>query len=201
VGIRYAFEIVTDRTSIESLSQAIAKHLEPKDRTRFLAAAKVSSERVMEVIPRDDLEFRLSEMGNEDICLTFLFPPDESVVAYGSVAKLDDPQTGRLAIGCVWSWIRCGERYGLFRAAAATSGMSRLFEQSQSIRETFVQIAKEAGASLLLLDIEQDKCLGIWPREDELASLANSGEVSDPLIDPLEIDRYCSALLAGAGNK
>src|SRR5213076_2857582 len=104
------------------------KHLELKDRNRLLAAAKVSSERIMEVIQRDDLESRLSGRGSEDICLTFLFPSDEHLVAHGSVAQSDDPQTGRLAIGCVWSWIRCGERYGLFRATAATSDMSRLFD-------------------------------------------------------------------------
>jgi len=201
MGLRYAFEIVTDRTSIESLIRVIAKHLEPKGRTRLLAAAKVSSERIMEVIQRDDLESRLFEKGNEEICLTFLFPSDERLVAHGSVAQSDDPQTGRLAIGCVWSSIRCGERYGVFRATAATSEMSRLFAHSQSIRETFLGIAKEAGAALLLLDDEQEPRYGIWPREGRLTSTLNPEEFPDPFPDPLDIDRYCSALLAGAGTK
>jgi hypothetical protein len=201
MGLRYAYEIVTDRTSVESLITAIAKHLESKGRNRLLAAATISSVKIMEVIQRDDLESGFAEKGFDDLCLTFLFPSDERLIAHGSLADFDDPQTGRLAIGCVWSRIRCGEKYGLFRATAATSEMSRLFDESPSVRDTFIRIAKDAGAALLLLDDELGKNLGIWPREGRLASSVNLEELSYPLVDPVEIDQYCSALLAGTGDK
>lgn len=199
MGLDYTYEVVAELRSADSLVRVLAKHLVARDRQRLLAALGASPESIMRRIQRRDLELELSNDESHDLCFAFLFPSDQHLVAYGSIRQFDDPQSGRLAIGCVWSSIRCGERYALFRATAATTDMSLLFQESRSIRETFVQIGREAGAALVVFDEEKDDRVGIWPREGRMANSIGPDDFLGPVVEPHEIDRYCSALVAGAG--
>ena len=67
---------------------------------------------------------------------------------------------GRVSIGCVYFDIHtdldCIERIGFdgdlvwFQFRAATSGMSRMFRRSQSVQQTFVELAKKHEATYCL---------------------------------------------------
>ena len=199
MGLHYSYEVVTARQYFDRLIGAIVKHLVSKEADRLTTALSKGSDRVMQSVLRDALEAPLFEKGIEDLCLTFLFPADERLAAYGGIQEVDEPESGRLAVGCVWSWMRCGEHYALFRGTAATTKMSHLFQESPRVRDTFVQIGKDSGAVLVVLDDEQETGFGIWPREGRLTSGLDPDDIPEPLSEPQDIDRYCSAQLAGAG--
>src|SRR5262245_54603600 len=101
MGFDYAYEIVTPRQCFERLLRTIAGHLVPKDGDRLLSALSKRGDRAIQAVQRDALEAPLFEKGFDDLCLTFLFPTDERLVAYGGIEQLSDPKTGRIAIGCV----------------------------------------------------------------------------------------------------
>ncbi|BEL05537.1 hypothetical protein Q0Z83_037280 [Actinoplanes sichuanensis] len=84
---------------------------------------------------------------------------------------------GRIWIGSIYLsfWRNHGLRpgYSQLKFTAATTGMSRLFEQSPSIRDVFVELAESAGAVCLVLDREGDGDEVCWPvAGGDLAALA-----------------------------
>lgn len=84
---------------------------------------------------------------------------------------------GRIWVGSVYLyfWRDCGLRpgYSQLDFTAATTSMSRLFEQSASIRAAFTELAESAGAVCLVLDREGDGDEVCWPASGgDLAALA-----------------------------
>ncbi len=118
-----------------------------------------------------------------DTCLFFPVG-DEAIRAWAEVehraGRQEHPDSlGRIWVGSVYLsfWRNCGLRpdYSRLDLTAATTSMSRLFEQSTSIRETFARLAESVGAVCLVLDREGDGDEICWPAgEDDLAALAGS---------------------------
>ncbi|WP_326550978.1 hypothetical protein [Micromonospora sp. NBC_01813] len=118
-----------------------------------------------------------------DTCLFFPVG-DEAIRAWAEVEqragrqKHPDAQ-GRIWVGSVYLsfWRHCGLRpdYSRLDFTAATTSMSRLFEQSASIRDTFTGLAESVGAACLMLDREGDGDEICWPASgDNLAAFAGS---------------------------
>ena len=106
-----------------------------------------------------------------DACLYFPVR-DEAIRAWAEVERRAGRQEhqdadGRIWIGSVYLsfWRDSGLRPGYARLdfTAATTGMSRLFEQSASIRGVFVELAESVGAACLVLDREGDGDEVCWP--------------------------------------
>jgi hypothetical protein len=98
----------------------------------------------------------------------------------------------------VYSKLLCGDRFALFRGNAATSDMSRLFESSPSIRDTFTRIGQESSALLVAFDDEQESLIGVWPHDGRRGACVVRGEchvVDDPMWN--DVDLYCEAMLRG----
>jgi hypothetical protein len=161
MGLDYSFEIIAPRDSVARLVEAQAAHLDPYNAGRLLDAVRDDPVRLMSVVRRDSYE-------HADLCLSFLFKPDDQFAKNSWADHLDDPATGRVKIGCVWSSLRCGDRFVLFCGTAATTSMSRLFEHSPNIWETFARIGREAGAALVTFDDEQGELVAVWPRRGRL---------------------------------
>ena len=189
MGLDYGFEIIAPSDSAPRFVEALAAHLIPDDAARLLAAVREDPRRVVGLARRDgEFDFAL--------CLSFLFEPDECISEYYATHHSADPARGRLAIGCVWSGLHVGDRFLLFRATAATSAMSLMFQHSPNAREVFLGIAREAGALLVAFDDEEDELLVIWPRQGRLGAHI----LEDFLDDELQsrADPYCEAVLSAA---
>lgn len=97
--------------------------------------------------------------------LSLWFVADDVVLAYGSDLKpavRDSDGVLRRSIGLIYLSVEeapgLGDDLRLVRFTAATSSMSRLFEASTSVKARFARLARDAGAELCLLDLEDD-----WP--------------------------------------
>lgn len=186
MGIDYSYEIFAPRDATVRLVESLAIHLAPCDADRLLSVVSGDSARLMECVRRIDCE----AYSSRDLCLSFLFAPDDWVTKYGKSHRcLSDPTTGRVRIGCVWSSLQCGERFVLFRGTAATSDMSVLFESSPNIRATFTKIARDAGAWLVAFDDESGDLLGVWPQKQRMRVCVLDSEYR------VGIDLYCETAL------
>jgi hypothetical protein len=191
MGLSYSYEIITPLDATTRLVESLSAHLVPDDAGRLLSAVRASPERLLDVIKRESHE-------SHELCLSFLFPTDEYIAAHGGIERLSDPASGRVAIGCVWSSLKCGNRFALFRGTAATSGMSRLFESSPSVRATFTRIGQVAGACLVLFDDEQLDLVGVWPRTGRMSSRAVD-ESGQDYAREVQVDQYCGDVLRAFG--
>jgi hypothetical protein len=193
MGLRYSYEVIAPLPCAERLVRAVVKHLIPDDQDRLLAAWVTGPDGIQHMVQRHAHDF-----WSGDVCLVFLFPSDDQLAASKTTEGCDDPQTNRIAVGCIWSCLDCGDDYVRFCATAATTGMSVLFAQSPSIRDTFVQIGQEACAALVAFDDggESGDHIGIWPREGRIEFAPSVDESSNSDLK-FDVDRYCGALVAG----
>lgn len=194
MGLNYAYEIIAPRALASRLFEALAPHLVPEDAARVLESVRrAEAPEQLTALARckDDLP-------GEEICLCFLFPEEPGMAKCGVDAH-SDPVTGRVAIGCVWTSLQCGERFVLLRGCAATSDMSRLFESSASIRAVFSQIGSEAGALAVTFDEEDWEVIGVWPASQRMGASIVDEAVSDPETGALWIDGYCEVVLEACG--
>jgi hypothetical protein len=197
MGLDYGYEWVGERGSADRLIRAVAEHLAPKDQRRVLAALASGADGLLRRVEREEFERSLMQDAGEELCLSFLFGRDDRLAEYAR--EISAPSIGdRVQVGCVWTSTNCGSRFVLIRARAATSNMSRLFEQSPSIRATFVGAGRAADALLVMFDDEQEEFLALWPRAGRFA--ARDWALVDQ-VDDLSVDDYCAELIASACAK
>ncbi|MFJ7626824.1 hypothetical protein ACIQZN_10075 [Streptomyces sp. NPDC097595] len=95
----------------------------------------------------DDLELDTSLM----------FGLDDAVRAYADRPGYPSETGGRLEVGYIYATVRFASThhpgYASMEFWAATSAMSRLFERSATVRETFTGLAADAGGVCCLFDI------------------------------------------------
>lgn len=181
MGIDYGYNLYLPERSVGRALRA------------FATIARDGDDRVEVPVPggeRITLPFRLPYLSGPaddvnhwclDTCLCFPVA-DEVIRAWSETERRAGRQTrqdarGRLWIGSIYlSYYReCGLRpgYSSLDFTAATTGMSRLFEQSSAIRDTFVDLGASAGAVAVVLDREDDGTEVCWPPGGgDLATLA-----------------------------
>lgn len=191
MGLDYSYELIAERHLANCLVRAVSEHLAPDDKARLLGALDLGVDDLMEQIQRSDLE-----RGSQNICLSFLFAADEHLAEYEKDWPLA-PVDGRVQVGCVWTSIECGSRFVLLRATAATSGMSRLFERSASVQETFSDIGRSGGALLVAFDDEREDFVSVWPLRGRFATSKEPDCYYDEDLN-LTVDEYCGDLIASA---
>jgi hypothetical protein len=200
MGLDYAYEMIVARPAVHPLLRAFAAHLAPADGRRLLAAIDAGECEVMRHIARQDYEqsFADTGRGGGDVCFSFHFLPDAELTEYDKDSRMARVPA-RVPVGCVWTSVRCGKRFAVVRATAATTGMSRLFERSQSVRSTFMHIGQVGGALLVLFDDEQGDFGCVWPHTGRLAFSGDAEDFYDDTFE-LETDRYCEHLLTSAAD-
>lgn len=87
--------------------------------------------------------------GTLDLDTTLLFGLDDAVRAYADRPGYAPAADGRLEVGYIYATVRFTSAhhpgYASMEFWAATSAMSRLFERSATVRETFTGLAAAAG--------------------------------------------------------
>lgn len=156
------FEIIAPRSNAEQLVRSVIEHLVEEDKAKLWRALENGPEQVMQDIEREE--------GEEDSsCLSFLFPPDEGLKAFEEDDGLPgDEATGRVAVGCIFSSLYFGNHYVQFHAASLAGSISELFLYSPSVRDSFLEMAKQVpGAVLVFCDeLSEDKVL--WFSQEAL---------------------------------
>jgi hypothetical protein len=195
VGLDYSYELIAERGSADRLVRTVCDHLAPEDRARVLDALSQGMADVMDHVRRDEFERQLFERGGNDVCVSFLFAEDEHLAEYAKESPLA-PIDGRVRVGCVWTSIECGSSFVLVRATAATTGMSRLFERSPSVRATFAKAGHSGGALLVLFDDEREDFAAVWPFQGRFARSGGRDCFDDEC--KLKVDEYCADLVTSA---
>ncbi|WP_371102607.1 hypothetical protein [Streptomyces sp. PU_AKi4] len=90
---------------------------------------------------------------------SIMFGVDEAVREYHD-GDVEPDELGRVQIGYICLTVRFAPerhpRFALLDFTAATSGMSRLFERSASVRTVFTDLTAAGGGVCCLLDTESD---------------------------------------------
>ena len=76
-----------------------------------------------------------------------------------------------------WS-VSIGQNYGMFGLCAATSDMSRLFEQSSTIQQFIVEKMR-AVAVMIYLDQESEEHILLYPKKGRIPSLDSQSRIYD----------------------
>ena len=128
-----------------------------------------------------------------ETCVSLMVPPDPGMLDnFEPNSRLAIPCDDRAAIGCVWTSLKVGHTFAALNMRAATSGMSRAFDQSVSIRSVIASIAEVGGARLAALDREEGELICIWPRPAMLV-----GWWAYSVTQEDAIDVYAARLLGG----
>jgi hypothetical protein len=187
MGLRYSFDIITDRKAVDALLREVASSVTARDRDRLLACIPFTPETALRDLRRDEFE------RGSDICLAFLVEPTAEVVGYSG--KLGtEVEGGLVPVGCVWTSLRWGDRFAYLSASAATSDMSRLFAASSAVQAVFAKVASRADCHAAYLYDESEHYRLIWPTERTFES-----PPEDEFLLDDQIDRFCAAVLTAAG--
>ncbi|AZB71427.1 hypothetical protein [Synechococcus elongatus] len=119
-----------------------------------------------------------------DICLCFVVALDEVVKTLDTQAI---EQTDHVAIGCVWTAFRFGDRYLLTSATSSYSAMAKAFEESQSIQSLFTDIAQQSASEALFLLDDWNQSQLLWRSDRPM--IQNDKEYSNP------VDRLCQEIM------
>ena len=97
---------------------------------------------------------------------SIMFGVDEAVRQFCGDRDSEPDESGRVAIGYVYLTVQFAPvphpRFASLEFTAATSGMSRLFERSTSIRAVFTGLTRASGGVCCLLDTESDTFQICW---------------------------------------
>jgi len=195
--LRFSFELVTCAASVDLLLLALAEQLDEPDRKRVAQALPYRPALAYGAVREGigGLALREYERAN-DVCFTFVFPPDSELVCYAS--EYEPPPTGGpIPVGCVYTKLHVGREHSLLTCTAATSSMSRVFERSPSVRDSWRNLAVTARSRALFFDAERDSVWDrLWPdprtaRRPELDAFS-----SEDFAHLTDVDAYCAAALS-----
>ena len=72
------------------------------------------------------------------------------------------------SFGVMWTSVYAGKTYLLIEMTAATSGMSRILENSKSIQKKWTQFAKSINAIFAYVDLEDQNAIPLIPKLNEI---------------------------------
>ncbi|MDC0718415.1 hypothetical protein [Nannocystis bainbridge] len=202
MGLDYRFEFIAPRSGADALLTALADHVEDAYARRLRACLPWSPNTPHQVNagvhglpPAFDIPNHYD--------LVVMVPVDPDVRRY--FESYHEPlarhvRDGKAGIGLVYMSLHAGPRYVALKLSAASSGMSRLFAGSGSVRRIMTSLAAAARVHAAFLDTEDgDRWELLFPRPSALtASLSVSRPPADP-EDPADFDAYCDLALDLAG--
>ncbi|MGV9453736.1 hypothetical protein [Streptomyces sp. NPDC003635] len=97
-----------------------------------------------------------STSGRLELDMSLMVDVDDTLREYARTGGPEPDADGRLQIGYIYATVRFASSlhpdYASVECWAATSGMSRLFAQSGSVRKVFTDLAADSGAVCCLFD-------------------------------------------------
>ncbi|MFC9466910.1 hypothetical protein [Streptomyces coelicoflavus] len=151
MGLDYGYDIYLRPRNVAGALSAVAALAPPSRDVPPLDVTLPGGERV--VLPFTSgfgsEPVDCSARGTLRLDTSLMFPVDDAVRAYGESSGLPPEENGRVRIGYVYLTVRfkslLDPAYTSMEFWAATSGMSRLFERSASIRKTFTDLTAAVG--------------------------------------------------------
>ncbi len=189
--LSYAFTLVVPVAHLARAMTTLAAHMETMDSERLLAAhpwrPAITHRMEGATAPHGhglrDLARRTYE-GHNSYGFAYRFAiGDEALRRYVETSPITGQEGDPAAhVGCVYTRFSSGQRWLLIEASAATSSMSRLFDESASVRATWVAMAGAMGARALFLDREEAEHWWLLPDgspvprpdDDEFAMVENT---------------------------
>ncbi|MFD5463731.1 hypothetical protein ACFWIQ_13060 [Kitasatospora sp. NPDC127059] len=162
MGLDYSYEIFVPTRNVARALARVAELAPPNRRTPPLTVTLPGGDRV--AVPFTS-NFRsepvdCSAGGTLDLDTVLLFGADDVVREYFAGRTVEFDELGRIAVGCIYLTVRFAPtlhpRHASLQFTAATSGMSRMFERSASVRSVFTGLTAAAGGVCCLLDTETD---------------------------------------------
>ncbi|WP_141731180.1 hypothetical protein [Oligoflexus tunisiensis] len=175
MGLDSSFCLVFPRRAIDIVLDAFSKHVATADREKLQSLPK-------------------------RCCLNMLFPQDGEVMGYLDLQESPCSKEGNfLSVGCVWTTIYAGSELACLWSAAATTDMSLLFNESDAVKNTWLNIAETSAALALFLDIDHTSWNMLHPRKVwvERPSMEDYGWPLDDI--PADVDKYLFEALEKAG--
>ena len=174
MGLDYGFDIFCHRDKLWSFIDSVVELAPDRDgrTTRIISENK---ETLVPLWCPGGASYDLNDLDiDQSFCLSIPFVVDDAIQRYIKKQNEDilrqDPNAqpwvpeldtqGRINIGCIYFYVvrdqdaigRTGFDPGLiaFEFRAATTDMSRLFQQSHTIQQTFLELAKKNNATYCL---------------------------------------------------
>jgi len=121
VGLRYSYEIIFSVGRENEILNALLALVSPECKNRIVSC-----------IPWEPKTFK--ERDN-DYCFSFYLPLTADLRKLIYKYRVDDisEEELHLSLGCIWTTFTVGSTWGWLSLTAATSGISRVFEDSEEI--------------------------------------------------------------------
>ncbi|WP_330334590.1 hypothetical protein OHS33_35740 [Streptomyces sp. NBC_00536] len=168
MGLDYSYEIITPA---QNVTRALAELVELAPRTRREPPLTLTLPGGDQLVVPFTSNFKSDPVDCStdsvlELDTSLMVGVDDAVREYveGRVLELDE--LGRAEIGYVYLTARLAPvqhpRHASLQFTAATSGMSRMFERSASIRAAFTGLTAASGGVCCLLDTEGDTFHVCW---------------------------------------
>ncbi|MEE1805363.1 hypothetical protein [Streptomyces sp. BE133] len=168
MGLSYSYEIFVPAQNVARALLELTKLAPPTRRVTPLMVTMPGGDRV--VVPFTS-NFKsepvdCSTSGRLELDTSIMFGVDEAVREFCGDRDSEPDEFGRVQIGYVYLTVRFAPaphpRFASLEFTAATSGMSRLFERSASIRAVFTGLTAASGGVCCLLDTESETFQICW---------------------------------------
>ncbi|MFF1872682.1 hypothetical protein [Kitasatospora herbaricolor] len=168
MGLDYSYEIFT---RAENVAGTLVKLAELAPRTRRVPPLALTLPGGAQVFVPFTSNFRsepvdCSTSSSLELDTSLMFGADEAVLAFCEDLGPEVDELGRIEIGYIYLTVRFAPkrhpRYASLTFTAATSGMSRLFEQSAGVRAVFTDLTAATGGVCCVLDTESDAVQLCW---------------------------------------
>ena len=159
MGLNYGFDIYCHRNKLWEFIDSVMELASPNPNRSSTIILGDQKKIVLQWLPYDSTVMRLDDPDSDEaFCLSIPFAVDDAIKEFVAEHGRYDNR-GRACIGCIYFYIVVdlesmrGPGPGfdanlvLFHFYAATTSMSRMFQQSQSVRQTFVELAKKHDAT------------------------------------------------------
>ncbi len=163
MGLDYSYEVLLKRQGLSGLLQEVSEYMtEDTEARRLRSALPWKPSRTKRVEPGRNgsthVDVGISGFQEyEPTCVSLNFLEDEFLLeslSRGRQEVVQSSKGGFVPLGCIYISVCAGTTHALLSACAATTDMSRLFEESPSIRGFWEDRAKRVPNSLLIFDRE-----------------------------------------------
>ncbi|MFE0420962.1 hypothetical protein [Streptomyces sp. NPDC058953] len=168
MGLDYSYEIFTPA---QNVARTLAELVELAPRTRQVPPLTLTMPGGDQLVVPFTSHFKsdpvdCSTGSTLELDTSIMVGVDDEVREFVEGRGLELDELGRVEIGYIYLTIRFAPalhpRYASLQFTAATSGMSRLFERSASIRAVFTGLTAASGGVCCALDTESDTVQICW---------------------------------------
>lgn len=181
MGRNYSFQVLFERSEVDSVLSGLASILVERDRERIERSLPWEPERINRAWALDGRRLFEVQCGikgvrdpnsdgvRDSYCFSFHFPLTRNLhrlaKEYHPSPKIQDRRQTHIEIGSVWTRIQLGRKWGVLELSAVGTSMSLLFQKSVEIQQALVNALGACSEVIVLCDYEG------WPDEEQALTL------------------------------